>query len=129
MVPDKESEDKLPRLACLDPPLKRFSRFRLNSSSSLALRKSTSDMLDGWLYSRSCSPTDGRSNVSSSSDERSRPLSLRYSNLDATYAAVGLDFEFADFERVSGSAISEAVGRVPSKDGREDAGDLGRSSA
>lgn len=45
LVPDKETEGRLDRLRCLDPPLSRFSLLFEESSSSFALRKSTSESI------------------------------------------------------------------------------------
>ena len=45
------------------------------------------------------------------------------------YALEGRDFEFKDLERVAKESLaSRTTGRDPSKDGRDDTGDLGRSS-
>lgn len=45
LVPDKEIDGILARLVCLEPPLKRLSLFFEGSSSSIALRKSTLELI------------------------------------------------------------------------------------
>jgi len=93
---------------------------RKNSTFDVILLPSISE-------SESKGAAEGRGlEVSGGLDERAESSrSRRYSRLELTCTLVGRGREFADLERPMASPMSNADGRWLSRDGREEAGDLG----